>query len=95
MKFKDVDLDLLKQHLKVNYNDDDQLLTAILEAGKDYIQKYTSRDIESLNNSDSLSIALLVICADFYEERNYSTNEYKPNMLVENMLNMSRDNLLR
>lgn len=95
MKISEVTLSTLKEYLKVDYDDDDKLLEEILKAGIQYIKDYTGASEETLNNSESFFIALLVLCSEMYETRTYIvTSGSTANKVVKGILDMNSFNLL-
>lgn len=96
MKMNEVTLDDLKEYLKVDGNEEDKILTSMLEASKTYIKDYTGLSEENLNTIDSLTIAMLTICSDMYENRVYSIDKktIQPNMIAKSIMDMYSMNLL-
>ena len=54
-----------------------------MEGAKDYIVKYTGQSLEQLEESEDLTIAVLV--AEFYDNRTISVNE-RINLRINSML---------
>lgn len=52
--------------------DEYTLLEAILEAGKQFILSQTGLTEEEANQKQDLAIAMLMICADMYDNRSYA-----------------------
>lgn len=96
MKINEVTLDYLKEYLKVDGNEEDTILTSMLEASKNYIKDYTGLSEENLNTIDSLTIAMLTICSDMYENRIYTltSKTVQPNMIAKSIMDMYSRNLL-
>lgn len=96
MKINEVNLDYLKEYLKVDGNEEDTILTSMLEASKNYIKDYTGLSEENLNTIDSLTIAMLTICSDMYENRIYTltSKTVQLNMIAKSIMDMYSRNLL-
>lgn len=96
MKINEVTLDYLKEYLKVDGNEEDTILTSMLEASKTYVKDYTGLSEENLNAIDSLTIAMLTICSDMYENRIYTftSKTVQPNMIAKSIMDMYSRNLL-
>ncbi|NFE74390.1 phage gp6-like head-tail connector protein [Clostridium botulinum] len=82
-----------------NAYDDEQThkeLELILIAVKAYIKNYTGVDEETLNEYEDVTLAVLVLVNEMYDNRSYSTNMTVNvlNPIVESILNMHRINLL-
>ena len=62
---------------------EDNLLTAILVAGKEYIKSHTGLTTEQLDEHEDLTIALLILCSDMYEQRQYIVQHDKVNVVIK------------
>ena len=73
---------------------DEELLTTILEAGKNYILGYTGVELLQANTYPEFTIALYVLCEDMFDKRTYSIDKSNSNKVVDNILGMRSINLL-
>lgn len=97
MKISEIDVSFVKEYLRQDGDEDDKLIGAILEGAKDYIVKYTGQSLEQLEDSEDLAIAVLVLCAEFYDNRTISVNErinLRINSMLESLLGMYSVNLI-
>ena len=85
MKLSEIDVPFVKEYLRQDGDEADRLIGAILEGAKDYIVKYTGQSLEQLEESEDLTIAVLVLCGEFYDNRTISVNE-RINLRVNDML---------
>ena len=85
MKLSEIDVPFVKEYLRQDGDEDDKLIEAILEGAKDYIVKYTGQSLKQLEESEDLTIAILVLCAEFYDNRTISVND-RLNLRVNSML---------
>ena len=85
MKLSEIDVPFVKEYLRQDGDEDDKLIGAILEGDKDYIVKYTGQSIEQLEDGEDLTIAVLVLCAEFYDNRTISVND-RINLRINSML---------
>lgn len=85
MKLSEIDVPFVKEYLRQDGDEDDKLIGAILEGAKDYIVKYTGQSLEQLEESEDLTIAVLVLCAEFYDNRTISVND-RINLRINNVL---------
>lgn len=85
MKLSEIDVPFVKEYLRQDGDEDDKLIGAILEGAKDYIVKYTGQSLEQLEESEDLTIAVLVLCAEFYDNRTISVND-RINLRINTML---------
>ena len=97
MKLSEIDVSFVKEYLRQDGDEDDKFIEAILEGAKDYIVKYTGQSLEQLEEGEDLTIAVLVLCAEFYDNRTISVNErinLRMNMMLESLLGRYSVNLL-
>ena len=97
MKLSEIDVPFVKEYLRQDGDEDDKLIGAILEGAKDYIVKYTGQSLEQLEESEDLTIAVLVLCAEFYDNRTISVNDrlnLRVNMMLESLIGRHSVNLL-
>lgn len=97
MKLSEIDVPFVKEYLRQDGDEDDKLIGAILEGAKDYIVKYTGQSLEQLEESEDLTIAVLVLCAEFYDNRTISVNDrlnLRVNMMLESLIGRYSVNLL-
>ena len=85
MKISEIDVPFVKEYLRQDGDEDDKLIGAILEGVKDYIVKYTGQELEQLEESEDLTIAVLVLVAEFYDNRTISVND-RINLRINSML---------
>ena len=85
MKLSEIDVPFVKEYLRQDGDEDDRLIGAILEGAKDYIVKFTGQSLEQLEDSEDLTIAVLVLVAEFYDNRTISVNE-RINLRINSML---------
>ena len=97
MKISEIDVPFVKEYLRQDDDEDDKLIGAILEGAKDYIVKYTGQSLEQLEDSEDLTIAVLVLVAEFYDNRTISVNDrinLKVNSMLESLMGRYSINLL-
>ena len=97
MKLSEIDVPFVKEYLRQDGDEDDKLIGAILEGAKDYIVKYTGQSLEELEESEDLVIAVLVLCAEFYDNRTISVNDrinLRINVMLESLIGRYSVNLL-
>lgn len=68
-KLSQLDLDFVKDYLKIDYNDDDNELQFYITATQSYIINQLNLDIEEIDTKPDIVIAALLIIAHFYENK--------------------------
>ena len=90
MKISEISSEQLAEYLRIGEIDATAEIAAA--SAKSYIKSYTG--LEDLDAHDDLAIAYLVLCADFYDNRQLSTDRNYSNLAVETILGMHSKNLL-
>lgn len=97
MKLSEIDVPFVKEYLRQDGDEDNKLIESILEGSKDYIVKYTGQSLEQFEESEDLTIAVLVLCAEFYDNRTISVNDrlnLRVNMMLESLIGRYSVNLI-
>lgn len=94
MKVSEVTIEDLKEYANVYHNEDDKLFNNILVACKSYIKNYTGLDDTKMDSKEDLTMALLVLSNEFYDNRIYSVQDSNSNKVVNSILDMYSINLL-
>lgn len=87
MKVSEITLDFVKDYLRLDTNDDDMLLTAIISASKQYVKGQTHLTDEEIDTYEDLPIACLALIADMYEVRQATSTKVNENPCVSFILN--------
>ena len=69
-------------------------IEGVIEGAKSYIRTYTGLTDEQLDLYPDISLALLVICQDLYDNRSYYVESTNVNKVVEGILGSHSVNLL-
>ena len=80
--------------LRLSGTEGDISPSALLEAAVTFIRSYTGLSDKEIDEHEDLTIAALVLCADFYENRLTETPARGVNRTVETILGMHCRNLL-
>ena len=94
MKISEVTITDLKEYANVDHDLDDKLFQMILMATKSYIKSYTGLNEEQIDSKEDLTIALMILCNEMYENRIYAVENDKVNKVVNSILDMHSINLL-
>lgn len=94
MKISEVTIQDIKDYARIEHSEDDPLFNIILDSIKSHILSYTGLDAESVDAKEDLTMALLVLSNEMYENRVYTVKDNKVNAVVESILNKHCINLL-
>lgn len=87
MKVSEITLDFVKDYLRLDDDTDDLLITAIIQASKQYIKGQTHLTEDELDTYADLPIACLALIADMYEVRQATSTRLNENPCVSFILN--------
>lgn len=94
MKTSELTLDVIKQYLRIDGNDDDILLNAFLSASIQYCTSYMGCTLEDLEKYDDVTIVILALISDSYEVRQFTTSTVTTNPIMQGILDLHCSNFL-
>lgn len=94
MKVSEVTGEEIKSYLRITDNSEDETIEVILMAVKAYVKSYTGLTQEIIDSKEDITIAIYVLCAEMYENRLYTVENNKVNVVVKSILDMHSINLL-
>nr|DAH51797.1 MAG TPA: head tail connector [Caudoviricetes sp.] len=94
MKTSELTLDVIKQYLRIDGNDDDILLNAFLSASIQYCTSYMGCTLEDLEKYDDVTIVILALISDSYEVRQFTTSTVTTNPIMQGVLDLHCSNFL-
>lgn len=94
MKISIVTIEDLKEYARIDHSDDDNLFRSILVACKSYIKTYTGLTLEQMDDKEDLTMALFILSNEMYDNRAYTIQNDKVNVVVKSILDMHSMNLL-
>ena len=68
-KLSQLDLDFVKEYLKVDFSDDDKELELYVQASISYIKNNTKLSVEELDEIPDLTVVALQLIAHFYDNK--------------------------
>lgn len=86
MKMSEIKTDDLKKYLRVDGNEDDVFITAVIDAAKQYVRTYTAQEDKFLDEYSDIVMAIFALCADMYDVRQVTVANDKVNPLVKQIL---------
>ena len=94
MKVSELTLDIIKQYLRVDGNDDDLLLEMLLASSIQYCTSYMGCTNEDLEKYDDVTIVVLTLIADSYEVRQFTTSTITLNPIMQGVLDLHCSNFV-
>ncbi|MED4261971.1 head-tail connector protein [Priestia aryabhattai] len=94
-KITEIDLDFVKNYLRIDHEEDDILLNTMLVAAQNFIQSYLNKrfsDYEEI--PDEFSIACLALVAHWYENREIQSagvTKQELSFVFSGLLDLHRD----
>lgn len=93
MKISEITTTNVSDYLRIEAGEEG-LIEALLAASRQYITTYTGRSLEELDGYEDLSIALYVLCAEMYDNRQLTVQNDKVNPVVQQILGAYCHNFL-
>lgn len=94
MKVSELTLDIIKQYLRIDGNDDDLLLEMLLASSIQYCTSYMGCTNEDLEKYDDVTIVVLSLIADSYEVRQFTTSTITLNPIMQGVLDLHCSNFI-
>ena len=98
MKISEVTLEVLKNYIRVDTDEDDLFIQGILNAAKSYVKNYTGLTDEAIDLKEDLTIAVFILSADMYDNRSATDasvkTKTKVSFVLDSILGMHSTNLL-
>lgn len=94
MKVSELTLDIIKQYLRIDGNDDDILLEMLLASSIQYCTSYMGCTKEDLEKYDDVTIVVLSLISDSYEVRQFTTSTVTLNPIMRGVLDLHCSNFI-
>lgn len=94
MKVSELTLDIIKQYLRIDGNDDDVLLEMLLASSIQYCTSYMGCTKEDLEKYDDVTTVILALISDSYEVRQFTTSTVTLNPIMQGVLDLHCSNFL-
>ena len=86
MKISEITIENVLDYLRLDSDNDNTTVTAIMAAAKQYILSFTGLSADECDSFEDLSIAYFSLCADMYDNRTMIVSNDKVNPLVKQIL---------
>lgn len=95
-KVSEIDLDYLVDYLKLDDPDDDdrKFIQTCLDAARSYVRSQTSLDDERIDTYEDITIAVLVLVQDMYDNRRMYVDKTNVNKVVDTIIYQHAENWL-
>lgn len=94
MKVSELTLPTIKNYLRVDGNDDDALLTMLLNFSIQYCTSYMGCTKADLEKYEDVTIVILALISDSYEVRQFTTSTITLNPIMQGVLDLHCGNFL-
>lgn len=94
MKFSEVNIEIVKDYLRVYDTDEDTTINTIITAAKHFVLSYTGLSADDAEKHEDLSVACLVLCSDMFDNRSFTVQLDKLNPIVDIILHMYAENYI-
>lgn len=93
MKISEITAETIADHLRAD-EADDQIILIIKDAAVDYVRSYTGLTDEEMDEHEDLTLAVLIVASDLYDNRAATVKESNSNKTLECILGMHSKNQL-
>ena len=93
MKISEITTETIAEHLRVDETDD-PMIQVIKDAAVEYVRSYTGLTDEELDAHEDLTLAVLILASDMYDNRAATVKEANSNKTLECILGMHSKNQL-
>lgn len=94
MKVSEITLDDIKSYIRLDTDNDDIFLNAVLSGSKSFVKSYTGLDDMKMDEKEDLALPVFVLCAEMYDNRQFTVDKGIINPIVKSILDMHSMNLL-
>lgn len=94
MTFSTLDIEALKEYLRLDGDDEDRILNLILLACKSYVRGFTGLTDDKLDELDDIPVVLLTLGAEMYDNRQFTVDKDNINPVIKTILCMHSVNLV-
>ena len=94
MKPSEITASEVIKYARMENTDTDISPETLLTAAKAFVKSYTGMTDEELDKHEEISIAILALCTDMYDNRQSTVESDKVNRVVETILGLHAVNLL-
>ena len=86
MKISTLNLPSVKQYLRIDTDEDDELLGGIMEAAEGLIVSLTGLSAEAVRDISEMGYAFLCICQQMYDVRDMTVSKDSLNPIVQQII---------
>ena len=86
MKISTLNLPSVKQYLRIDTEEDDELLGGIMDAAEGLIVSLTGLSAETVRDSSEMGYAYLCICQQMYDVRDMTVSKDSLNPIVQQII---------
>lgn len=86
MKISTLNLPSVKQYLRIDTEEDDELLGGIMDAAEGLIVSLTGLSAEAVRNISEMGYAYLCICQQMYDVRDMTVSKGSLNPIVQQII---------
>ena len=92
MKYSEITIQDINDYVRVS--GEDNLINILLTASKSFVKGYTGLSVEQLDLNEDIPVVILCLCAEMYDNRQYTVNKKDVNPVIKTILDLYSINLL-
>ena len=94
MKVSEIKADDVVKYARMDASGEDISPEVLLSTAKNYVKSYAGLTDEQMDEHEEISIAVLALCSDMYDNRQMHADNDKINRLIDAIVGMHSRNLL-
>lgn len=94
MKFSELTITDIENYLRIEHDPEDNTVNIIFVASKSFVKGYTGLSDDQLDQYEDLSVVVLSLCAELYDNRQFSVDKDKISPGIKIILELYSVNLL-
>ena len=94
MKISEITPEQVVEYARMDAEGGDISPAALLAAAKAYVKSYTGLTEAEMEGHEDISIAILALCSDMYDNRQMTVEKSNVNRVIQSILDLHSVNLL-
>lgn len=94
MKYSELSINEVKEYLRIDDDSENNTINIMFMASKSFVKGYTGLSLDQLDQYEDLSLVVLCLCAEMYDNRQFTVDKDKVSPMILIILNLYSIDLL-
>lgn len=94
MKYSELSINEVKEYLRIEGDSENNTINIMFMASKSFVKGYTGLSLDQLDQYEDLSLVVLCLCAEMYDNRQFTVDKDKVSPMILIILNLYSIDLL-